>query len=91
MKLYHRIQFFCLVLHHQLREREREGERERKRENLTENTMPRGLSVEEVLGQILADSVQEEEDSPSDDDVQSPGESESAAAYRRDSFVKTHC
>lgn len=42
--------------------------------------MPRGLSVVEVLHQVLTNLESEEEYSPSDNDVQSSSESKSAAA-----------
>lgn len=51
----------------------------RERENFAENIMLRGLSVEKVLRQVLADSDSKEEYSPSDDDVQSAGESQSVS------------
>lgn len=59
------------------------GSRERKTANFTENTLPRGLLVNEVLRQVMSDSDNEEEYSHSDDDVQSSRESESAGASLR--------
>lgn len=53
------------------------------REGETENIMQRGLSVDEVLRQVLTESDSEEEFSPSDDDVQLSSERESTAVQRQ--------
>lgn len=45
----------------------------------SKNRMPRGLSVDEVLCQVLADSSSEDEYSTCDNDVQLSHKSESAA------------
>lgn len=48
--------------------------------DFTETIKLRGLSVDELLREVLADSDSEKECSPTDNDVQSSGERESTAA-----------